>query len=40
MSGDAGTLAIAAFGEDGGSSGVGGNMNDNSIRASGAVYVY
>jgi len=40
MSGDAGTLAIAAFGEDGGSSGVGGNMSDNSIRASGAVYVY
>jgi hypothetical protein len=40
MSGDASTLAIAAFGEDGGSSGVGGNMSDNSIRASGAVYVY
>jgi len=40
MSGDANTLAIAAFGEDGGSSGVGGNMADNSVRGSGAVYVY
>jgi hypothetical protein len=40
MSGDAGTLAIAAFGEDGGSSGVGGNQADNSVRGSGAVYVY
>jgi len=40
MSGDANTLAIAAFGEDGGSSGVGGNTADNSVRASGAVYVY
>jgi FG-GAP repeat protein len=40
LSGDGNTLAIAAFGEDGGSAGIGGNMNDNSIRASGAVYVY
>jgi len=40
LSGDGNTLAIAAFGEDGGSAGLGGNMNDNSIRASGAVYVY
>lgn len=40
MSGDGNTLAIAAFGEDGGSSGAGGNQADNSIRASGAVYVY
>jgi hypothetical protein len=34
------TLAVAAFGEDGGSTGVGGNQADNSVRASGAVYVY
>ena len=40
MSGDGNTLAIAAFGEDGGSSGAGGNQADNSVRASGAVYVY
>jgi len=40
LSGDGNTLAIAAWGEDGGSAGVGGNMNDNSVRASGAVYVY
>jgi len=40
MSGDGNTLAIAAFGEDGGSAGVGGNQADNSVRASGAVYVY
>jgi hypothetical protein len=40
LSGDGNTLAIAASGEDGGSAGIGGNMNDNSIRASGAVYVY
>ena len=40
MSGDANTLAIAAFGEDGGSVGAGGNQADNSVRASGAVYVY
>ena len=40
MSGDGNTLAIAAFGEDGGVSGAGGNQADNSVRASGAVYVY
>jgi hypothetical protein len=40
LSGDGNTLAVAAFGEDGGSSGVGGNQADNSIRASGAVYIY
>lgn len=40
LSGDGNTLAIAAWGEDGGSAGIGGNMNDNSVRASGAVYVY
>jgi len=40
LSGDGNTLAIAAYGEDGGSAGIGGNMNDNSLRASGAVYVY
>ena len=31
MSGDGNTLAIAAFGEDGGSAGVGGNQADNSV---------
>lgn len=40
LSGDGNTLAVAAWGEDGGSAGIGGNMNDNSVRASGAVYVY
>jgi hypothetical protein len=40
LSGDGNTLAIAAWGEDGGSAGIGGNMNDNSVRASGAVYIY
>ena len=40
VSGDGTTLAVAAWGEDGGSSGVGGNQADNSVRSSGAVYVY
>ena len=40
LSGDGNILAVAASGEDGGSSGVGGNMADNSVRASGAVYIY
>ena len=40
LSGDANTLAVAAWGEDGGSAGVGGNQADNSVRGSGAVYVY
>jgi len=40
MSGDGNTLAVAAFGEDGGSAGVNGNQADNSVRASGAVFVY
>ena len=40
ISGDGNTLAVAAWGEDGGSAGVGGNQADNSVRASGAVYVY
>ena len=40
MSGDGNTLAIAAWGEDGGSTGAGGNQADNSVRASGAVYLY
>ena len=40
LSGDANTLAIAAWGEDSGSAGAGGNQADNSLRASGAVYVY
>ncbi len=40
LSGDGGTLAVAARGEDGGSAGIGGNQADNSMRGSGAVYVY
>ena len=40
LSGDGGTLAVAAKGEDGGSAGVGGNQADNSMRGSGAVFVY
>lgn len=40
LSGDGNTLAVAASGEDGGSTGIGGNMTDNSLRASGAVFVY
>jgi hypothetical protein len=40
LSGDANTLAIAAWSEDGGSTGAGGNQADNSVRASGAVYIY
>jgi hypothetical protein len=40
LSGDANTLAVAAWGEDGGSAGVNGNQADNSVRSSGAIYVY
>jgi len=38
LSGD--TLAVAAPNEDGGSTGINGDMADNSLTASGAVYVY
>ncbi|KNZ31277.1 MAG: hypothetical protein AD742_18125 [Methylibium sp. NZG] len=40
LSGDGNTLAVAATFEDGGDAGVGGNGADNSLTASGAVYVY
>ncbi|GAB3515377.1 integrin [Photobacterium alginatilyticum] len=34
------TLAVAAFGEDSGATGIGGDQTDNSIGYSGAVYVF
>ena len=40
MSGDGNTIAVAAWGEDGGSTGVNGNQADNSVRSSGAAYIY
>ncbi len=40
ISGDGRTLAVGAMGEDSASRGVGGNQADNSLRDSGAVYVY
>jgi FG-GAP repeat protein len=40
LSGDANTMAIGAPFEGGGAAGVNGNQNDNSVYASGAVYVY
>ena len=40
LSADGTILAVAASGEDGGSAGAGGNQHDNSLRDSGAVYVY
>jgi len=40
LSGDGRTLAIGAAGEDSAATGVGGNQADNSMRDSGAVYVY
>ncbi len=40
LSADANTLVIVGWGEDGGSTGAGGNQADNSKRGSGAVYVY
>ena len=40
LSGDGNTMAVAAFGDDGGSAGVGGNQADNSVRGSGAAYIY
>jgi hypothetical protein len=39
LSADGATLAVAANGEDSGSS-IDGDQNDNSLRDSGAVYVY
>jgi hypothetical protein len=40
LSGDGGTMAVGAPFESGGAAGVNGNQNDNSVYASGAVYVY
>jgi hypothetical protein len=40
LSGDATTMAVGAPFESGGSRGINGNQNDNSLYASGAVYVY
>ena len=40
LSGDANTMAIGAPFESGGAAGINGNQNDNSLYASGAVYVY
>ena len=40
LSGDGNTMAVGAPFESGGASGVNGNQNDNSVYASGAVYVY
>jgi hypothetical protein len=40
LSGNGAVLAVAANGEDGGSRGIGGNQNDNSVRDSGAVFVF
>ena len=40
LSGNGAVLAAAANGEDGGSKGVGGNQNDNSVRDSGALFIF
>jgi len=40
LSGDGTTLAAAANGEDGGSKGTDGDQSDNSVRDSGALYIY
>ena len=40
LSGNGVILAVGAMGEDGGARGVGGNQADNSLRDSGAVYIY
>ena len=40
LSGDGNTMAIGAAFESGGAAGVNGNQRDNSVYASGAVYVY
>lgn len=34
------TLVVGAVGEDGGTAGLGGNLTDNSLQDSGAVYIY
>lgn len=40
LSGDGDTLAVGAYGEDGGATGVGGAQYDSAQQDSGAVYVY
>jgi cysteine-rich repeat protein len=40
LSGDGNTLAVGAPGEDSTATGVGGNQDDNSMEAAGAVYVF
>ena len=40
LSGNGAVLAAAANSEDGGSKGVGGNQNDNSVRDSGALFIF
>ena len=40
LSGNGAVLAAAANGEDGGSRGIGGNQNDNSVRDSGAIFIF
>jgi len=40
LSGDGSVLAAAANGEDGGSRGMGGNQSDNSVRDSGAIFIF
>jgi cysteine-rich repeat protein len=40
LSGDGETLAVGAYGEDGSDAGIGGDVADNSLSMSGAVFVY
>jgi len=40
LSGDGSTLAVGAYGEGSGSTGIGGNQADNSAASAGAVYVF
>ena len=40
LSGNGAVLAAAANGEDGGSRGTGGNQSDNSVRDSGAIFIF
>src|SRR5687768_12131595 len=40
LSADGNTLAVSAFWESSGATGVGGNQNDNSVPQAGAVYVF
>jgi hypothetical protein len=40
LSRDGSTMAVSAPNEDGGSTGIGGDQEDNSAEQSGAVYLY